>query len=356
MSLVNSTSAPEWIAIKPELDDALNELPRGDRETLLLRFFEQRSLAEIGSVVGISEDGARKRVDRALDRLRRLLSVRGIQTTTAALAAVLLVNAVEAAPAEFAISLASASLATVGTKTTLTFIAMSKLKLTLAASLVVVGAAAPIFIQHQINLRLRDENLRLQQRGEVVAAENERLAQLGTAAEELERLRIEHAELLRLRGELAVLRREQPASSARKRSSSQPAAAAQAVTQVSGETYWTSDSWKNAGTETVDATLKTILWSAKSGDPAFTKSLIYWDGEVDPEHLADWESCVSNTVQSYSQIVNNYQGVRLVSQTEMQPDTISLRFEAVATDGSSIPNDLTFRKTGDGWRQVVSTR
>ena len=106
----------------------------------------------------------------------------------------------------------------------------------------------------------------------------------------------------------------------------------------------------------MDATLKTILWSAKSDDPALTKSLIYWDGEVDPEHLADWESSVSNTVQRYSEIVNNYQGVRLVSQTEIQPDTISLRFEAVATDGSSIPNDLTFRKAGNGWRQVVSTR
>ena len=356
VSLVNPSSSPEWIAIKPELDDALNELARGDREALLLRFFEQRSLAEIGSVVGISEDAARKRVDRAVDRLRHLLGGRGIQTTTAALAAVLLVNAVEAAPAELAVSLAGASLATVGTKTTLTFIAMSKLKLTLAGALIVVGAATPIFVQHQTNLRLRDENLRLQQRGEVVARENERLAQLGTAAEELERLRAEHAELLRLRGELGVLRREQQASNARKPLSSQPATAGQPATPVAGETYWTADSWKNAGTETADATLKTILWSAKSGDPAFTKSLIYWDGEVDPDHLADWENSVSNTVQSYSEIVSNYQGVRLVSQTEIQPDTISLHFEGVASDGSIIPNDLTFRKTGNGWRQVVSTR
>src|SRR5258708_5397635 len=77
------------------------------------------------------------------------------------------------------------------------------------------------------------ENLRLQQRGEVVARENERLAQLGTAAEELERLRTERAELLRLRGELAVLRREQQASIARKPFSSQPATAGQAATQVS---------------------------------------------------------------------------------------------------------------------------
>jgi hypothetical protein len=54
--------------------------------------------------------------------------------------------------------------------------------------------------------------------------------------------------------------------------------------------------------------------------------------------------------------VKNYEGVRVVSQTEIQRDTISLRFEAVAGDGSSFPNDLTFRKTGNGWRQVVSIR
>ena len=73
-----------WEEIRPSLDDALHELPETDREAVLLRFFEKLSLTEVGSRLGIGEDAARKRVDRALDKLRGLLAARGVTSATTA--------------------------------------------------------------------------------------------------------------------------------------------------------------------------------------------------------------------------------------------------------------------------------
>ena len=48
------------------LDNALLELKEKDRQPLLLRFFEDKSLHEVGETLGISDDAAQKRVAKAL--------------------------------------------------------------------------------------------------------------------------------------------------------------------------------------------------------------------------------------------------------------------------------------------------
>ena len=63
-------SAPDWEQIRPLLDAALDELSAADRDALVLRFMEQRSLAEVGAALGANEDAARKRVQRALEKMR----------------------------------------------------------------------------------------------------------------------------------------------------------------------------------------------------------------------------------------------------------------------------------------------
>ena len=63
------TEQQTWESIAPHLDHCLQELNEKDRETLLLRFFRQRNLKDVGSEFGISADAAQKRVSRALDKL-----------------------------------------------------------------------------------------------------------------------------------------------------------------------------------------------------------------------------------------------------------------------------------------------
>ena len=91
-----------WQRIQPVLDDALHELKEADREALVLRFLEDRPLREVGTRLGLKENAARMRVDRALDKLRGLLAKRGITSTAAALAVVLAEQAGVAAPAGLA--------------------------------------------------------------------------------------------------------------------------------------------------------------------------------------------------------------------------------------------------------------
>jgi RNA polymerase sigma factor (sigma-70 family) len=84
----------DWESLLPMVDASLADLGASDREAVLLRFYRQQSFTDVAQALGISEDAARKRVARALDRLRGLLRRRG-QTSlaSAALAAGLLAGA-----------------------------------------------------------------------------------------------------------------------------------------------------------------------------------------------------------------------------------------------------------------------
>ncbi|MEM7145052.1 MAG: sigma-70 family RNA polymerase sigma factor [Verrucomicrobiota bacterium] len=53
-----------------QLDSAVQRLPKGDREAIILRFYEDREYAEIATLLKISEEAARKRVSRAVKRLQ----------------------------------------------------------------------------------------------------------------------------------------------------------------------------------------------------------------------------------------------------------------------------------------------
>jgi RNA polymerase sigma factor (sigma-70 family) len=87
-----------WEQIRPVLDEAMHQLSEPERNLLLLRFFKDSSFQETGRSAGISEDAARMRIHRTLDKLRELLRQRGVSSTTAALAAMLDQKAIEAAP------------------------------------------------------------------------------------------------------------------------------------------------------------------------------------------------------------------------------------------------------------------
>lgn len=100
-----------WDELRPALDEVIDRLPAAEREPLLLRFFEQLGFAEIGAALGVSEDGARKRVDRALEKLRTRLARRGVTSTATALGTLLLAQANAAVTAEMQATVTSAALA-----------------------------------------------------------------------------------------------------------------------------------------------------------------------------------------------------------------------------------------------------
>ena len=104
-------AAADWERLRPVLDEAMHGLSDADREAILLRYFQNRRLAEVGQRLGLSEDAARMRVDRALDKLQVLLGRRGITSTTTALGVVLANPLLAGAPAGMAASVTEAALA-----------------------------------------------------------------------------------------------------------------------------------------------------------------------------------------------------------------------------------------------------
>jgi RNA polymerase sigma factor (sigma-70 family) len=180
MNALESQAAIDWDSLQPLLDEALDRLQQNDRDALVLRFFEQHSLADVGRSLGVNEDAARKRVHRALDKLRAHLRHKGLTTTAAILSAAISVNAVQIAPASLAATLTGLSLAHAGTaagtaSTILKLMSMTKLQLGIGASVLAIVTASLIF-EHQSGIALRKENATLRQQITQLNSDNEALS------------------------------------------------------------------------------------------------------------------------------------------------------------------------------------
>lgn len=126
----SSESDSVWEAISPLLDEAMVHLGDKDRDALLLRFFENKSLREVGATLGMSEDNAQKRVARALEKLRTFFARRGKAVSLAALGGVLMSSGVQAAPNTLAGSITALALAqSSGTAVTLSALCQETLRM-----------------------------------------------------------------------------------------------------------------------------------------------------------------------------------------------------------------------------------
>ena len=106
-----SDGAVDWDKLRPVLDEALGELGDEDRDAVALRFLEAKSFAEIGRRLAVSEEAARKRVTRALEKLHERLVRRGVTSTTAALAVALGNQVAAAVPTGLAMNITATALA-----------------------------------------------------------------------------------------------------------------------------------------------------------------------------------------------------------------------------------------------------
>jgi RNA polymerase sigma factor (sigma-70 family) len=134
-------SDPMWQDISPILDDSINSLRSKDRDALLMRFYQQKNLAEVGAALGVSEGAAKVRVARAIEKLRGILRRRGIAAPADALGVALLSHATHAAPALFAkgfVPTAVSVKAAAISKGVTTMMISTKIKI--AAAVLVIGS------------------------------------------------------------------------------------------------------------------------------------------------------------------------------------------------------------------------
>jgi RNA polymerase sigma factor (sigma-70 family) len=170
-------SSAEWLRIGPILDPLIDSLKEGDRQAILLRFIERQNFAGIGKALNLSENAARMRVDRALDKLRVKLGMRGIESTASALATLLAEQVVLSAPAGLAAEATAAALATAlgsgatGSSTLLFLTTMNAYKATIGIAAILAAASGVGIAEWRTNARLR-----------VVENENQRLERLLASA------------------------------------------------------------------------------------------------------------------------------------------------------------------------------
>jgi RNA polymerase sigma factor (sigma-70 family) len=111
-SILNEAEPAEtWQQIAPLLDGAMEQLGQKDHDALVLRFFENKNFAEVGAALGASEDAAKMRVNRALEKLRKFFTKRGVSSTTAIIAGTISANSVQAAPVALAKSVTAVAIA-----------------------------------------------------------------------------------------------------------------------------------------------------------------------------------------------------------------------------------------------------
>jgi len=143
------TGESVWREISPLLDDAMGRLNTADRDAVVLRFMEGRNLREVGSRLGITEEAAKKRVARAVEKLRGIMQEQGAAVSGEALGSAMATQAVQAAPLHLAPlilgQVVHASTVTASTitlmKSTLKTLAWAKLKTGIAVTLL-AGAGA----------------------------------------------------------------------------------------------------------------------------------------------------------------------------------------------------------------------
>ena len=336
--------------ITPVLDDAINHLPAPERLAIVLRYFERRDLQSIGRVLGGSEDAAQKRVARALEKLRVLLAHRGVARSGAALTAVLTTQAVTAAPAGLAASAASSAMlsAVVGGGVgwgIFSFMAMTKLKLAVGA-LVATGVGVTLVLEHQIQEQFREENAslraQLEQRAEAPPPAVAPSSNTSGLTEE------QHRELLRLRGEIGLLRNQQQEQQKefnrlRAAAKTRPASTPQPVVQD----YYPRQALAFAGYAEPEATFQTSVWGLTRGD--VQAALAAYSPEL-RERLESQLFQGRSDAEIAAQMSREMEGVtgfRILSKEKVSEDEVWM---TVLSEGRNHTKTIVLKRYDNEWK------
>ncbi len=365
MNALQVSSGADFSLVAPILDEAINELDEADRAAILLRFFEQRDFRSVGQALGGSEDAARMRVNRALEKLESLLKRRNITASSAALAVVLGANAVQAAPAGLAATISTAAAlagTTIATTVTVTkAIAMTLLQKTAIAATIAILAGAGIYEARQAS-NVREQNITLKQQQAPLIGQIEQLAReqnglsnrLAALRDDNERLKSNTAELLRLRGEVTGLRRQTKELAG-------SGAARQQPEKTGAQPFVPAEEFANAGLASPEATVKTLVWAARNKDKETLAKII--DAGKMQEMLtqmmrkmypnssnSDFTGASNSFSLNLDKVEADLRGYQILSQQFESTNKAALEIVNYHADGSSDTAPLKLQLVDGEWK------
>lgn len=372
LQLANAPEEPaDWERLRPVIDAALDTLGSRDREAVLRRFFGGQAFAELGATLAVSEDAARMRVDRALEKLRQALVRRGVTSTSAALAAGLTAEGALAAPAGLGASITAHALAgapLASGAVAVKFIGfMSTTKLAVGvAGLAVIAATAFTVQQRQATSALRAEMADLRQQTAAVPAlraENQRLQAAGSAS--ADQLAAEHAEVLKLRGEVDAMKKGIAAARARMAAAAANGPAEKAAPATDNGMF-SVDLMKNVGNSTPSAAAQSMVWAMQRADVKRVAALLRVES---PEKerieaiIATLPPSLQDEYGSPARLIammmcgtpHPLSAVQLVGEDEVNDQEVVHHVQIKLQGGEVRRDDVRFKRDADGWKQVVSS-
>ena len=343
--LLSPEPPPDWEQLRPLLDDVLHELSEADRQAVLLRFFRGAAFAELAAVLRVNEGAARMRVERALDRMNRILAKRGIRSTASAVGVALAAQPTVAAPPALAASITGTALAgaVAGSGAFATLFAMSKLKLALAAA-VVAGGLATAFVEGRtyVSLRAQQHALAL----EDPAPLEKKNQQLRAAAARLAEQNPDIAELNRLRARLDTLRARPP-----------------------GVTDDAFHAPRNLGRATPAAAIETFAWAIDHGDLDLAASFISFSDDSPANReafLANFSEAIRaryrtveriyaaalyGAVHGKAAIPDPMARMQIVSIKDRGFDEVRVELRFQTESGREVPGGAPYQRRADGWAE-----
>jgi len=292
LSRRSEAEAETWIQIAPLLDSAMEKLGRKDHDALVLRFFENRNFKEVGSALGASEGAAKMRVSRALEKLRKCFTKRGVSSTTVSIAGAISANSVQAAPVALAKSVTAVAIAkgAAASASTLTLIkgalklmAWTKAKTAIVTSAVILltaGTTAVIYNNHQ--------------------------------------------------------KSSAPPSNIPNRGGS-------------GQTDFPKTEWRFAGYVDPESALESTFWAMNQGDVKTYLSSLAPDGSLAKEAQGKTENEIASMTR---QIVGGITGYKIINKQSASPDRIIVTFLPETGTGQTPnrPGRLVIVRVGNDWK------
>jgi RNA polymerase sigma factor (sigma-70 family) len=207
---VPDESAALWGRIVPQLDAALAQLSRNDRDALLLRYFQNKSIREVATSLETTEDAAQKRVNRAVERLRHIIARHGVVAGAGGLAVCISAHALQSAPPGIAAASSSAGLlagAAFATETTTKGFMILQKVLATTAFVAAVGAGLYAFhLRNEIRSLQQQESLLTRQLAQSQRERDDALNHAALLQQQSQTFQQGLRDLARLRAEVSRLR------------------------------------------------------------------------------------------------------------------------------------------------------
>jgi RNA polymerase sigma factor (sigma-70 family) len=355
LNAMNAT-ASDWTHIEPLLDDAMQTLEDTDRTAVLLRYFENKSLREVGQTLGTNEDAARKRVSRAVERLREFFAKRGVTVGASGLVVAVSANAVQAAPAGLAVTISAAALAGTTLATTVTAtkaIAMTALQKILLVATLAIVVATPLFVQHKALTKARAEQSPLFSEVNATPVQTPTTPPVGDIED---RTRRDRQDLERLRGETQTLRARISELSTQAQRLATANSSQRGPASPIGERLRLADV-HDAGQATPAALLQTHVWAMLHGDTNRLTQLMVLSPETDVLKVQRmFEALSKEATKGMNKILAEtpLSEIRLLEDQPAEDNERWIVHEFVANDGSVTRRArIRVRPTGAGWKLVI---